>query len=287
MRKLVAVLLVLSMLIGVVAAQEDDLDEIARYSVEDDGELSLISGDEEELHEDLWILMLTLLPTDYVEHYIVEFAVFTSEDTLAYVSELEEDRWEFAISVDNDPEQALTVIHEFGHIVALNNTQYDTYPTVISDNEDPLDDDDYYDGIEEDMEDCDTIAFEDGCAIANSYIELFTDEFWDDDDVEMIVYDDLDDPAAYFFDEDPDAFVSEYAASNPIEDFAESFSYFIGLDDEDFPEDGDDLWGMEEKILWFEQFPEFVEMRESIRGNAEVNDISFEFSEESNYFYGE
>jgi len=284
MRKLLAVLLVLSLFIGVVAAQEEE--ELARYSVVEGGELELIDGEDDESYQDLWILMVTLLPTDYVENYIVEFAVFTSEETLAYVSELREDEWEFAISIDEDPERALTVIHEFGHIVALNNTQYDTYPTVIEDTESGLDDDEYYDGIEADMEACDTIAFEDGCPIAGSYLELFTEEFWDLDDVEMIVYEEIDDPIEYFFDEDPDAFVSEYAATNPIEDFAESFSYYIGLDEEDFPEDGD-MYLMDAKILWFEQFPEIVEMRESIRGNAEVNDITFEFGEDSNYFYGE
>lgn len=285
MRKFFALLLALSLIVGSVVAQDDELDEIARYSVDDAGNLTLIDGEEAELHDDLWILMLTLLPTDYVEQYFAEFAVFTADDgTLAYVSELEEDSWEFAMSVDDDPERALTVIHEFGHIVALNNTQYDTYPTVIEDTQEQLDDDEYFDGLEDDMDACDVIAFEDGCALEDSYIALFTFEFWTEDAVEQIIYEELDDSAAYFFDENPDAFVTEYAATNPIEDFAESFSYFIGLSDEDYPF-ADSDYEMDAKIIWFEQFPEFVEMRESIRGNAEVNDITFEFGEDSNYFY--
>jgi len=286
MRKLIALLIILTLVVGGVFAQDDDLNEIARYSVEDGGELVLISGVDDASYEDLWILMLTLLPTDYVEKYIVEFAVFSSQDTLAYVSELSENEWEFAISVDDDPERVVTVIHEFGHIVALNNTQYETYPTVIEDNQSPLDDAAYSDGLNQDMAACDTIAFEDGCPIAGSYIELFTEEFWDQASVEMVVNEELDDSAAYFFDQNPDAFVSEYAATNPIEDFAESFSYFICLSDEDFPEDGSS-YEMDAKILWFEQFPELVDMRDSIRGNAEANDISFEFSNDSNYFSGE
>ncbi|MEO1290210.1 MAG: hypothetical protein AAFV93_20865 [Chloroflexota bacterium] len=282
MKKLLAIVITLALIVGAVDAQ-DDIDEIARYSVGEGGELTLISGDADELHEDLWILLIVLLPTDYVERYIVEYSVFDSEDTFAYVGELEEDRWEFGISVNDDPERALTIIHEFGHIVSLNNTQYDTYSTIISDNEDPLTDDEYFDRLEEDIEACPTIAFEDGCAIAGSYIELFTEEFWTEEAVEQIVYMELDDPAAVFFDENPDAFVTEYAATNPIEDFAESFSYFIGLDEDDFP--FDDAYEMDAKILWFEQFPELVDMRESIRGNAAANGITFEFSEDSNYFY--
>lgn len=130
---------------------------------------------------------------------------------------------------------------------------------------------------------CPTIPFEDGCPLADSYIALFTDAFWDPAAVEQIVYQEIDDPAAIFFEEDPDAFVSEYAATNPIEDFAESFSYFVGLDDESYPVDGESYL-MDAKILWFEQFPELVAMRESIRENAAANGVEFQFGEDSNYF---
>lgn len=286
MRKLFILFTVLTFVFsGSIFAQEDedDLNEIARYSIDEAGNLSLISGTEDAAHDDLWILMLVLLPTDYVEQYLVEFAVFDSEDTLAYVSELQEDEWDLGVAINDDPERALTVIHEFGHIVALNNTQYDTYPTVIEDQQSPLDEDAYYDGIDADMAACPTTPFEDGCPLSDSYIELFTQEFWDAQDVEAIVYEEIDDPAAEFFDANPDAFVSEYAATNPIEDFAESFSYFVGLDDEDFPDNGDDYM-MDAKILFFEQFPELVAMRESIRENAAANGIEFQFSEDSNYF---
>lgn len=126
MRKILLLLTVLTFLMmgSVVIAQEgdDDLNELARYAIDEAGNLSLMSGTEDSAHDDLWILMLVLLPTNYVDQYLYEFAVFESEDTLAYVSELEEDVWDLGVSIDDDPERALTVIHEFGHIVALNNT---------------------------------------------------------------------------------------------------------------------------------------------------------------------
>ncbi|MEO1166003.1 MAG: hypothetical protein AAFV98_19625 [Chloroflexota bacterium] len=281
MKKLVSVLIVLIFAIGVVSAQEDDIEELARYEVGEDGVISLISGEADESYEDLWLLLVVLLPTDYVERYIVEYTVFESEDTLAYVSEFAEDEWEFGVSIFDDPERALTIIHEFAHILSLNNTQYETYPTILLDDEEGLSDDEFYDGIEEDMAACTAVAFEDGCAIEDSYLALFTEEFWEDFDVEDLL--DLEDEY-FFFDENPDAFVTEYAATNPAEDFAETFSYFIGLDDEDYPVDGE-LYEMDAKILWFEQFPELVEMRESIRENAEDNGVTFEFGE-SNYFFG-
>lgn len=263
---------------GVLAQEEDDLNELARYSIDAAGELTLISGEEHPIHEDLWIQLLVLLPTDYVERYLVEFAVFESEDTLAYVSELEEDAWEFAVAVDDDPERALTIIHEFGHILALNNTEYDTYPAVLEDRAGELSEDEYYDALDEDISACPTIALEDGCPIEDSYILLFTEEFWTPEDVELIVFEELDDSAAYFYDADPDAFVTEYAATNPIEDFAESFSYFVGLDDDELPEDGDE-YVADAKILWFAQFPELVDIRASIRESAAANDIMFVFDD--------
>jgi hypothetical protein len=286
MHKLTVFFFIMMLIIGgTVSAQEedDDLDELARYSIDEAGNLSLMSGTADPTHDDLWILMLVLLPTDYVDSYLYEFAVFESEDTLAYVSELEEDVWELAINIDEDPERALTVIHEFGHILALNNTQFDTYPTEILARESDLSDEDYSEGIEADMALCTTTAFDDGCPIEDSYIALFTQEFWDADDVEQIYYMEIDDPAAYFFDLNPDAFVSEYAATNPNEDFAESFSYFVGLSEDDYPLDGDSYL-MDAKILWFEQFPELIEMKEAIREAAEANGIEFEFGEDSNFF---
>ncbi|MEO0599731.1 MAG: hypothetical protein AAF126_26700, partial [Chloroflexota bacterium] len=226
MKKLL-VLIVLMFTMGVVSAQDDlGIEELARYEVGEDGVISLISGEADESHEDLWLLLVVLLPTDYVERYIVEYTVFESEDTLAYVSEFAEDQWEFGVSIFDDPERALTIIHEFAHILSLNNTQYETYPTILLDDEEGLSDDEFYDGIEEDMAACTAVAFEDGCAIEDSYLALFTEEFWEDFDVEELL--DLEDEY-FFFDENPDAFVTEYAATNPAEDFAETFSYFIGL----------------------------------------------------------
>ncbi|MEL7432549.1 MAG: hypothetical protein AAFN11_01255, partial [Chloroflexota bacterium] len=138
MKKLVSVLIVLIFAIGVVSAQEDDIEELARYEVGEDGVISLISGEADESYEDLWLLLVVLLPTDYVERYIVEYTVFESEDTLAYVSEFAEDEWEFGVSIFDDPERALTIIHEFAHILSLNNTQYETYPTILLDDEEGL-----------------------------------------------------------------------------------------------------------------------------------------------------
>ncbi|MBK8027741.1 MAG: hypothetical protein IPK19_41760 [Chloroflexi bacterium] len=151
MRRIAALFVIALQIVVVgVIAQEDDLNELARYAIDEAGELSLISGEEDPSHEDLWIQLVSLLPTDYIDQYLYEFAVFESEDTLAYVSELEEEVWEFGVAIDDDPERALTIIHEFGHILALNNTQYDTYPSVLRDRAGELSEDEYAAALDED-----------------------------------------------------------------------------------------------------------------------------------------
>lgn len=288
MRKIsvvVVFVIAVQVMVGAVFAQGDDLNELARYAIDEAGELTLISGVADPIHEDLWIQLVVLLPTDYIDQYLYEFAVFESEDTLAYVTELDENVWEFGVAINDDPERALTIIHEFGHILALNNTQYDTYPSMLGDRAEEMTDSEFSSAFDEDVLACSTIAFEDGCPVAGSYLLLFTQAFWTPESVAMIVREELDDSAAYFFGENPDGFVSEYAATNPVEDFAESFSYFVGLDEEMLPVNGSEYL-LDAKVLWFEQFPELVEMRASIRAAANANGITFMFSEHSNYFYG-
>ena len=45
MKKLISILLILMITIGVVSAQVPEVEELARYEVADDGELTLISGE--------------------------------------------------------------------------------------------------------------------------------------------------------------------------------------------------------------------------------------------------
>lgn len=57
----------------------------------------------------------------------------------------------------------------------------------------------------------------------------------------------------------PDDFVSDYAATNVVEDFAETFQAFV-LEDEPAPDSP-----VAEKILFFWNLPSYVEVRERIR----------------------
>jgi hypothetical protein len=140
-----------------------------------------------------------------------------------------------------------------------------------------------------------------GCLKDNSYLNLFFQKFWVDIYPEYYYWFEFADYQAAdksnyaFYQKYSDRFVSSYAASNPAEDFAESFMAFVLWDDELIDnykkwcstvgdsgwhlilEDGLTHWQWckvyrdnqiwEEKIRFFYDFPELVEMRDFIRSN--------------------
>ncbi len=65
------------------------------------------------------------------------------------------------------------------------------------------------------------------------------------------------------FEDFPESFVTEYAATHPAEDIAESFIYFVTLDK---PE-GNLI--KDKKIRFFYAYPELIEIRERMRENIE------------------
>ncbi len=270
----------LCMVPGTFAQAEEII--IAEYEVLLDGSLEFLSGDPNPLHEDLWIDVITLLPTEWVDEYIYYFTVFESEDTYAYVDEIFDGEWEFAINVEDSDEFAITILHEFAHIVTLNDAEYVNYDVVLDDREGLIETDAAYeDGIAEGMAVCDTFAYDDGCPVDDSLLVLWTEEFWLDD-YELAFDGSLDDPAIFFFDEDPDAFVSEYAATYPADDFAVTFSIFVALEDDELPTmDSDRI--VEQKIAWFSTIPELADLRDDLRTAAAANGIAFYIPEDYNY----
>ena len=141
-----------------------------------------------------------------------------------------------------------------------------------------------------------------GCLKDNSYLNLFFQKFWADIYPEYYYWFEFADYKKFnksnyaFHQKYSDRFVSPYAASHPAEDFAESFRAFVLWDDELIDnykkwctttgdkgghlifEEGLTYWKWcpeifhdnsiwEEKIRFFYDFPELVEMRDFIRSN--------------------
>ena len=154
-----------------------------------------------------------------------------------------------------------TLIHEFAHVMTLNETQLDAQ-FVWSDRE-----------YEEAAESCPTYFTGEGCALSGSYIAEFVDLFWDPIMGEFEAIEDArsqwewEEAMRDFYDRYADHFVSDYAATNPAEDISESFTAFVLA-----PElpDGDTV--AEQKVLFFARFDELVELREAIRAALQESD---------------
>ena len=210
---------------------------LADYAVEPDGGLRLTSG--EDIYRSLWAQVNALLPEGALDGFS-RFTVFTDglDETLAYVSPLDDTgtRWELAV----DPADAgeldwftETVLHEYTHYLTLNDTQAD------------------YGAPESGARYCE----EGMVARSGSYLDDFYHAFWTD-----YLHDRLANPDSYgFYLRHQADFVTDYASTDPSEDIAESFTYFVLWD---APE-GDAVW--EEKLNFFYRYPELVEFRTQAR----------------------
>lgn len=229
---------------------------IARYTVNPD--LSLTERvnhqpDDAPMFEEIWRSAVDILPHRVLIDNVGEFHIESDgvDELLAFVTQLDDDIERWVLSYDNadydnnrDPEYIHTTIHEFAHLVFLQRSEVDLLSTS----------------------DCDAFAIDEGCSRPDSYLNLFFDAFWAD-----IIDANRAAQASAMFDDDPslqddfyeryrDRFVSDYAATNPIEDAAEVFTHFVLTDR---PVDPTSI--ADEKIAFLHSFPELTAMRRSIR----------------------
>ena len=195
-----------------------------------------------ERHQELWEFASAIMPAEQ-RTMLGEFIIFSdgAYNVLGAVDDADTaGLWTLEIDiVDSDDLAGLstTLIHEFGHMVTLNDEQ-----------------------VGADSASCSTYASDDGCTAPDSYLNAFYDRFWSDihDDWAEITNDGDEDLIEDFYDEYPDQFVSDYAATSVKEDIAESWTYFIFA-----PQPaGDGI--ADEKVLFFYEYPELVQVRQQI-----------------------
>ena len=226
--------------------QGDDISKIKDFNVS--GNLVALQQDYGK-HIKMWEFVKKLIP-ERERIRIGEFIVFFGNNDLAgYVEPVNENdlsNWRFGLAIDladKLEEIDLTnfftyvTIHEFGHVLTLNESQVD---------------------VNVDLSSCSTYFPGEGCANHNSYINAIYDLGWSD------IYDG-EDSNKDFYSQYPDRFVTDYAASNPAEDIAEVFSYFITQ--EDAPT-GNSI--ADQKIQKLYDYPELVMLRNQLRNNATV-----------------
>ncbi len=205
------------------ALEEEQI--IAEYELDGDMLIPYDSDDVEAVHEQLWHEFAAIIPANQRESITV-FAVFEHEDTMAYVQQNEDDieTWTLALNIGeidgtmSRNEAINTKIHELGHILTLNADQVDAYA---------------------EEQDCSTYYVDEGCAYEGSYIYEFYKQFGEASEADF----------------GEENYVNDYAATNTMEDIAESWAYFV------LSERPEGYTAAEQKVLFFERFDELVMLR--------------------------
>lgn len=152
-------------------------------------------------------------------------------------------------------------IHEFGHVLTLNQNEQAGY----DENSAPSDTENEESDTADESSDCSAYTSMFGCMRNTSYINTFYNRFWkaswaeykadEQDGYDAALKEQTND----WYSKHPDWFVTDYAAVNPEEDMAESWSAFVLKD----KPTGSSI--ADQKILFFYDYPELVHMRDAIR----------------------
>jgi len=225
---------------------------------------SLLSyQDDRRSQQKIWNYFAALIPGDQ-RRFLDEYAIFTDgkDNILASVSQSETDMGKWVLTVDildaADPQNlTYTLIHEFGHLLTLNSTQVIPSRRVFDNpNSDKI--------YQEEVDACKAYFVGEGCSLPDSYVNQFVDRYWLDIFAEWQKVDDIKGENDYyaaldaFYQKHKDQFVTDYAPTNPAEDLAESFSFFVLKP----KPTGDSI--ADQKVLFFYRYPELMELRSQI-----------------------
>ena len=222
--------------------------------------------DDAATHEDVWNYFTALIPANQREA-VAEYSITTDgpDNTLASVTQTTYDPALWALEVDivdvsDRANLTYTLVHEFGHLLTLNANQVPPSLAVFNN---PDDNDIYL----QEVSACPVYFPGEGCSTEDSYINAFYNKFWVQHYEEWQEINQIEDDDKYYEELDnfyynyEDEFVTDYAVTNPEEDIAESWSFFVlGPKPGAFTVD-------ELKILFFYDYPELVQLRNEILNN--------------------
>lgn len=128
----------------------------------------------------------------------------------------------------------LTIVHEFGHVLSFRASQMDENAVG-------------------------TLQLDEGTLKPDAYLNVFYEKFWKKAYPNHGVNATSDDEGTRLYLKALNSFVSEYAATGPLEDFAESFAWFVSHDK---PKG---MTTADQKVLQFWAWPELVGFRDGFR----------------------
>ncbi len=226
-----------------ITSLQKSVDDVIQYSITQPAAVQRIKNKQ---HREYFTRVFEIFPNEY-DVKLRQLEVFAGEAYFdAFVETLPPDNkyWLYAAhedlfyDIDSEPNTEL-IVHELAHIIS--------YEEII--------------GVPRPAEtSCSKYFKQYGCPAANSYLGQFVEMFWSGADLELASRrSDFEDAAAYYKTH-KDEFVSEYAAQNPEEDFAESFlSFVVG---------GDEVGSTAtKKINFFNQYQKLLSVRAEILQN--------------------
>lgn len=214
-------------------------------------------------HEAIWNYFASIMPPAERE-LISRFLIFTDGrgSHLAAVSpiSLNPEGWNLQVDIlDSESyyELTYTLLHEQGHLLTLNAGQVTASKTVFGfpNNESVR---------EREAAACQQYFTGEGCSKPDSYINQFFTRFWPyiyEEWEQINLERDKDTRAALlkdFYQAYQDQFLSDYAATSPVEDIAEAWAFFVLSPKPELNSIAD------EKVLFFYEYPELVERRTQI-----------------------
>ena len=223
------------------------------------------------LQAEAWSLFTDLVPLRD-RQMVAQFNVFTDgfENTLAAVDQRQADPSQWMLEIDiadlqNKDALMFTMIHEYAHLLTLNASQ-------VTPDQEIVDDPYNWDLQAEKAAACPNYFSGTGCSQPDSYIQAFYTRFWADindewEKVDLLQHDAEDFNPYYdglynFYKSHRDQFLDDYSTTHPAEDIAESFAYFI------FSPRPSGSSIKEQKILFFYDYPELVQLRQEILSGA-------------------
>lgn len=213
-----------------------------------------------------WKLFATLIPADQ-RQIVGEYQVMTdgAGELLAAVEQTHDDpnRWILEIDIADVPftkSLVFTLLHEFGHLLTLNPSQVPPDLEIFN----HPDSNRVFDRA---AAACPYYFPGEGCSLPDSYVNVFFDRYWTDLYEEWHKIDLIEDGDARqkqldaFYNKYQQQFLDSYAVTSPSEDIAESWAFFIFS-----PKPAGDSIA-DQKILFFYEYPELIQLRTQILHN--------------------
>jgi len=222
-----------------IGSFRETVDAIALYEIKNAADTKLVTN---QVHRAYFDRVFALFPTAY-DQKIIQVIVFDGEtspyDAFVETVPPQHEKWLYAVSNDiiDDPLAEWNtelIIHELAHLVA--------YETILN--------------VPKYTYICEAYFLRHGCPTSDSYLRAYVRTFWSVADLQRADHFAIATEAAgEYFAHHQTEFVSEYAATSPEEDFAESFMHFML---------GKSVTGKvaQEKITFFAQYKKFSTLRE-------------------------